>query len=423
MVTPYDGMQIKSNTVFTPGVYHLPAGICICADGVTLDGNGALIIGSDRQGYGIHLEGLHNITIKNVALREYQHAIYAQNCTQLTITGCHIAGTREAPPNTLFLDVWLPADQAYGSAIMLRNVVDSTIADNDLQHQMNGLLTYECERLTVRHNIANYCSGWGFHLFGTKYSIFEDNYADFCSRYQPRSTGIGHMGADSAGFLILHNSCNNVFRRNKSRMSGDGFFLGGMTPQFEPVGCDDNLFVDNDGSYSPNIAFEATFSRGNIFRNNIASHCNYGFWLGFSRSTTVEHNQINRNQQAGIATENGYDFQVRVNCIESNQYGILLWSKRIPAFEHGAPANTTSYQWLIESNIFRKNQTAIRIASNQDHGIRPLPASGECGFPAPIPHHHVIIKNHIEGNIFPFQFEKIEPPDIQNNQLINNMNG
>jgi hypothetical protein len=69
-------------------------------------------------------------------------------------------------------------------------------------------------------------------------------------------------------------------------MGGDGFFLAGMIPAYEYAECDNNLFEDNDGSYSPNNAFEATFSQGNIFRSNLANFSSYGFWLGFSK---VEH--------------------------------------------------------------------------------------------------------------------------------------
>jgi parallel beta-helix repeat protein len=63
-----------------------------------------------------------------------------------------------------------------------------------------------------------------------------------------------------------------------------------MTPEFEPVGCDNNIIEDNDGSYSPTNAFEAIFSRGNIFRSNIANYSNYGFWLGVSRDGILENN-------------------------------------------------------------------------------------------------------------------------------------
>jgi parallel beta-helix repeat protein len=249
----------------------------------------------------------------------------------------------------------------------------------------------------VRSNVANYCSGFGFHLYDTSDSLYEHNYADFCCRYEPRGERYGHMGADATGFLIVYKSCRNIFRRNCARLGGDGFFLAGMTPQMEPVGCDENLFEENDGSYSPNIAFEATFSRGNVYRNNFANYCNYGFWLGFSREFVIEGNRMLHNRQAGIAVENGVGFTVRRNTFQACGHGILLWSKYVPEFARSAPDNDTSREWLIEENIFTRCGKGVRIAANQDHGIRPLEVKE--GEPtAPHPHDHTIRKNEFQEN-------------------------
>lgn len=416
MIVPTDGMTIRQDTDLKPGIYVLPAGLHIASNGVTLDGNGAVLIGAGETGRGISLANLDGVTIKNLTLMGYHHGIYAQTCRGLIIQNCHIAATDEIPANTIFLDIWRPVEQAYGGGILLWDVSDSLVIENNLQHQMNGLLTYGCRQLKVRNNLANYCSGWGFHLYNTCDSLYENNTADFCCRYEPRGEGAGHMGADSAGFLIVYHSCRNIFRRNRARLGGDGFFLAGMTPQFAPVGCDDNLFEENDASYSPNIAFEATFSQGNIYRNNYANRCNYGFWLGFSSHSILENNQVKSNHQAGIATENGFNFRVRGNLFEENGHGILLWSKRIPAFESGVPENTTSYNWLIEENRFVRNRKAIRIAADQDHGIRPLPPSGEWGFPAPTPHDHTIRCNDFIENSVNIELCNTESTLIQGNR-------
>jgi hypothetical protein len=115
---------------------------------------------------------------------------------------------------------------------------------------MNGLLTYHCINLMVINNLIIYCSGWGFHLNATGSSHYENNYADYCCRYEPRGSRKGHIGADSAGFLLVNYSSNNKFINNNARIGGDGFFQAGMTQEFEPVGCDNNIIVDNDGSYA-----------------------------------------------------------------------------------------------------------------------------------------------------------------------------
>ena len=399
MTIPKNGMVITQDTVLDPGVYYLPDGITVDADGVTLDGNGALIVGAERARRGVSVRGHKGVTIKNLHLREYEHGIYASKCPSLTIAACQVASTAEVPANTIFLDIWLPAGQAYGGGILLVDSTEAHIYDNDLQHNMCGLLSYGCQRLDVRGNNASYCSGFGFHLFETSDSVYEDNCADYCCRWEPRGERRGHMGADAAGFLIIHNSSRNLFRRNLARLGGDGFFLAGLSPRFEPVPCNDNRFEENDSSYSPNIAFEATFSSGNVWVNNYANFCNYGFWLGFSSNGVVENNLISNCRQAGIATEMGFNFQVRGNTFRENEHGILLWSKHIPEFLGPCPHNDNSYAWNIEQNTFIHNGKGVRIAANQDHGIRPYKVpQGQDPTRFCRPHDHTIQGNTFQDN-------------------------
>jgi parallel beta-helix repeat protein len=419
-VEPENGLIIKNDVKFKSGIYKMPDGLKIEKGGITLEGNGALILGCDQQGKGISILNRQGVIIRNLRLSNFYHGIYAQDCASISVTNCQITNTSEVPANSEFLDIWQTHEHAPGGAVMLLRVRDSAFTRNNLQHQQNGVLAYYCSNLLFEENITNYCSGWGFHLYETCDSRYISNCADFCCRFEPRLEGgwnHGHMGADSAGFLIVHRSCRNVFRKNLARMSGDGFFIAGLTPQYEAVGCNDNLFEENDGSYSPNIAFESTFSRRNTFRSNFANFCNYGFWLGFSREGTLEHNNIQGNRQAGIACENGIDFIVRGNHFNNNNHGILIWSKHIQEYERAVQENNTSHDWLIEENSFTKNNTAMRIAGNHDHGIRPLPASGELGIPAPRPFNHIIRQNQFSKNITDFDIVNVDPIKQQNNQL------
>lgn len=418
MVQPTDGMVIIEDTVFAPGIYHLPNGIAIGSDNVTIDGSGALLIGSERQGRGLTMEARAGVSVKNLRLQGYYHGIWAHRCERLTIEGCQVRDTAEVDANTIFLDIWLPAEKAYGGGIFLWEVVDSRILENDLQHQMNGLLTYQCRHLRVERNLANYSSGYGIHLYDTCDSEFIENYVDFCCRYHPRGERYGHMGADATGFLVVYGSSRNQFLRNLARMGGDGFFLAGLSPDGELRGCDDNLFEGNDGSYSPNIAFEATFCRGNLFRDNFANYCNYGFWLGFSRDNVIENNRMIHNRQAGIAVENGIGFTVKGNTFQACGHGVLLWSKRVPDFDTAVPDNDTSREWEIVENVLIRCGKAVRIAAQQDHGIRDLPPEAE---QAPRPHHHTIRKNEIQEGRIGIDLVKADHTVIEENLMNHNV--
>lgn len=404
-------MVITADTSFAPGVYYLPHGLVIAADSVTLDGGGALLLGAG-EGRGVQVLGRAGVTIKRLRLSGYYHGIFAEQCERLQITGCALRATTELPANTAFLDIWRPAEAAYGGGIMLVDVRDALVAENDLQHQQSGLLCYGCARLVVRDNIANHCSGFGFHLFASSDCMLERNYADFCCRYEPRGGGGGHLGADAAGFLIAHGSCRNTFRNNYARMGGDGFFLAGLRPDWTHVPCDNNLFEANDASHSPNIAFEATFSRGNRYRRNKANACTYGFWLGFSTENVLEANEVRNSRRAGVAVENGVGCVLRGNEFADGAYGVLLWSKYVQPFALALPANDTSRNWLIEQNRFLRNGVAVRVAANQDHGVRPLaPGVPRC----PTPRAHTLRANSFRENRLDIELLDAEEPVLEGN--------
>jgi parallel beta-helix repeat protein len=224
------------------------------------------------------------------------------------------------------------------------------------------------------------------------------------------------MGADAAGFLIVYKSCNNIFRKNYARLGGDGFFLAGLTPDGIDVGCNHNVFRENDASYSPNNAFEGVFSRGNLYQGNKANHSNYGFWLGFSRDCVVKENQIYHNRQAGIAVENGIGFEVFDNDIQNNNHGILVWTRFYDFLKTVPDINATSRDWLIERNKLIQNKIAIRIAANQNHGIRTLEGENSSSPPS----NHVIQKNEIRDNMIGIELENVTDTRMNQN-ILNNL--
>ena len=113
--------------------------------------------------------------------------------------------------------------------------------------------------------------------------------------------------------------------------------------------CNDNVFENNDGSHSPNIAFEATFSQRNVFRNNRAERCKYGFWLGYSSETVVEGNAIKDNWVAGLAIEHGHKNTIEGNTFERNRNGAQFWVSAQPAFGDWYPDCVESYETTIKA--------------------------------------------------------------------------
>jgi parallel beta-helix repeat protein len=217
--------------------------------------------------------------------------------------------------------------------------------------------------------------------------------------------------------LIVFKSCDNIFKKNYARLGGDGFFLAGLSPDGIDVGCNNNLFQENDASYSPNNAFEGVFSKGNVYERNKANHSNYGFWLGFSSECTIKDNQIYHNRQAGIAVENGIGFKVTGNDIQSNTHGILLWTRFYDFLKTVPDINTTSRDWLIERNRLIQNRKAIRIAANQNHGVRALDRE----LSSVPPSNHVIQNNEIRDNMVGIEVEKAKDTRMDRNVMNNSV--
>src|ERR1041384_3172399 len=184
-----NGLTINKDTQLEPKVYFLPEGITIDSDDVTVDGRGAILMGMDQTGEGIRVSGRKNIVIRNLRVMNYYHGISIKQSKGIEIYKCTITSTAEISANTLFLDIWKPATDTYGGAIFLEQVMDANIYDSDLQHQMNGILSYQCGGLKVIRNNASYCSGFGFHLFETSDSTYAENYADYCCRYHRSDSG------------------------------------------------------------------------------------------------------------------------------------------------------------------------------------------------------------------------------------------
>ncbi|MCS7057054.1 MAG: right-handed parallel beta-helix repeat-containing protein [Thermoflexales bacterium] len=373
LVIPEDGMSITRDTVLRPGVYHLPNGLSIAKDGVTLDGNGALIIGDDFKGRGVSIDRRVSVTVKNLRVARFYHGIWVNASANVQISNNQVTHTHELPSPDTFLDVWLPREQAYGGGIFLSGVIDSFVIGNDARHQQNGIMLYGCNRVEISNNDASYNSGYGILLFESSENIVENNTADFCCRvYAADASGERyHNGADAAALVIMCSSSKNIIRNNRLRSSGDGVFLGGFHRDQIKVPCNDNLFENNDGSFSPNIAFEATFSRRNIFRSNRADNCAYGFWLGWSSETTVEGNSIKHNRIAGVAIEHGHRNTIVGNAFERNGVGVQLWvnadaQRRTHLFREFYPECADSYETHIVGNTFVHNDLAIHAWTERD---------------------------------------------------------
>jgi parallel beta-helix repeat protein len=411
LIIPTDGMVITQDTHFAPGVYHLPNGVQIAADNITLEGTDTLIISSTQTGTALQAQGRQHITVKGLSVTGFYHGLRFDDCDNITLENITVRGTQEIKDIETFLYLWHPIEKTYGGGILLHNVKNSTVRHCDLQHQMNGLLLYGCSGLTIENNNASFNSGWGIYLSAANDNLIQNNRLDFCNRvFRRPEDGSIRVEADAAGIVLVMSSSRNRFLHNSCLCGGDGIFVagyyypGGITP------CNDNLFENNDCRLSSNNAIEATFSRGNIFRRNDCSRSNYGLWLGYSWDNLLEDNQVEFNRWVGIAIEHGHDFVLRNNTIRLNGEGVRLWTRGAvgDAVLRDWQGYEVAYNMTLENNLFETNRIGFAGYTNDN-----MP-DFEC-------HHFQLRGNTFKDNRIGARFRRVRDCSVDHNTFIGNV--
>ncbi len=397
-VVPTDGMVITVDTVLAAGTYYLPNGISIGASGITVEGNGTVLYGNDT-GNGLSATGRNNVTVRTLTIRDYFHGMHFYNCDDLTVTNCNVWGTPELPEGSIFLNIWDGPNGSYAHAMWFRYCDRATITLNDTSDQQNGISLFDCTYGLVENNTTSYNSGWGIYIWNTDYSIIRDNTVDYCTRDY-----YGWSGADAAGIMIIRGSDNNQFLDNSCIGGGDGIFLSGH-PNGPHQPSNFNYFAGNDCSESPNNGFEATFSEGNVFENNISDDCNYGYWLGYSFDNVIRNNEMDGCDTAGIAIEHGHGNTIEGNTITSNPTGISLWTDYDSGLLVTFPDREDSYGYTIHNNTIEGSSYAINcVADNSGH-------------PELESYDYTITENTIRGNTYGIRFVKTNESTIHTNTI------
>ena len=389
-------LRITSSARITPGTYRLSvpkgsAAIEIDADGVTLDLDGVTLIGSaadtthdelgpnpagavdhgeygrpwDREGIGVHADGHSHLTIRGGTIHGYRFGIFVQGGDDITVAGVDVGlnraqqlvSTATHRDDRDWVDIFhLDAWESYGAGLYLKDVEAAWVENVQAHDAQNGVMLANVTHATVTRSDLSRNSGWGIALFRSSENDVLHNRADWDVRCEGTTYS---AGCDSAGVLLMDGSNSNRVIGNSFTHSGDGYFLShaetGAT-------SNRNIVAFNDGSYSPHNAFESTFTSDDQFYHNIADHCDYGFWLGFSRETTVIDNHIEGSKRDGIAIEHGSGNVISRNQIFSNGgVGIRLFRRQ--------PQSDPSAHYTILENQIARNKVGALVAQTDDATI------------------------------------------------------
>jgi parallel beta-helix repeat protein len=344
----------------------LKARLIIKASHITLDGNGATLIGPgeigdakslEKAGIAVVMEGVTNVTLKNLKAKGFATGLQASDCTALRIENCDFSDNYQNVAHG-----WgeLPAR----GGLILTRVSDSAFIKNKANRVWDGIHLNGCNDNLVSDNDFSHCSNVCAKLWQSSRNRFLNNNLSYGIRID-RSKGEVHA-RDSTCVLLETGSDDNYWFRNDITHGGDGIFIRVLNGWVSRG----NLFIENDTSYANNNCIES-WSPGNSYIRNKANHGSYGFWLGGSDQTRLIGNEAAYNglsngyhhapepgfKHGGIVCVNGpgSHFVVDGNHVHHNGGGGIVFRGDLGS----KGKNWRIRHWVIQNNHSHDNEWGI----------------------------------------------------------------
>ena len=354
-------IQVKGNLTLEKNS-QLSARLVLKANYVTIDGNGATLVGpgvpgkpDSFVGCGISAEGCKGITLRNLKVKGFASGLVVSDGEHWLVEDCDFSDNYHAP------------DAGWGNGphqggIILTRVAQSILRNNRANRVWNGLDLSQCPDNLILKNDFSYCSNVCLKMMTACRNHVVDNNLSYGLRMKPGET----HARDSTCVLMENGSDANLFRGNDITHGGDGVFIRVLN-NWVSTG---NVFIENDCSYANNNGFEA-WSPGNTYIRNKSNHCSYGFWLGGSDQTVLAGNEAAFNGlrsgrhnapepgfgHGGIVFVSGSSSHTRVvgnYCHDNNGGGIVF---RGDVASKGK--RWRSLHWIIQQNRLENNQWGI----------------------------------------------------------------
>ena len=355
-------------------------GLVLAADGITVDGRGARVVGPVQlaaeaagvaappntfTGVGVRAAGVNGVTLRNLRVQGFETGLIVEDGRGWRIEDCDLSDNAHDPGFG-----W--GEQGERGGLLLRRVRDSTLLRTRANRCWNACSLVDCSGLTVQECDFSHASNTCLKLWSVLGSRFTDNDLSWGLRIAPSEV----HARDSCCVLIESGSDGNLFARNDATHGGDGFFIRVLNNWTSR----DNHFEGNDASFANNNGFEA-WSPRNSYVDNVANHCSYGFWLGASDETVLRGNEAGWNGDpagfhnapesfghGGIVFVNGPSNHTLVdgNWLHDNAGGGLV----LRGDEASDGKAWRAWHWVIQRNRLEGNRWGVwmRHASFLDLG-------------------------------------------------------
>jgi parallel beta-helix repeat protein len=307
-----------------------------------------------RRGFGVRVQGVSGVSLRNVQAEGYLAGIFATRADGLVVESSSFRELRrdvlKSTPQAEDTRDWLSPHRNdmnewltnYGAAVYIEDSQGVTVRNVTVRNNQNGIVLDRVTKSKVYDNDCSFLTGWGVALWRSSDNVVARNSLDFCVR------GYSHQmynrGQDSAGLLMFEQCSRNIIAENSATHCGDGLFvfagneaLGENAKPGEAFdttgkGCNENLIIGNDFSYSAAHGLEITFSFNNrIVSNRLVGNAICGLWGGYSQNTLILANTITHNgiegakEGGGINIEHGHANTIAQNIMGNNSVAISLW--------------------------------------------------------------------------------------------------
>lgn len=355
-------LEIFADTVLDPDV--VLGGIVVRASGVTIDGAGTLILGSEEgdpkgfAGTGIRAEGVSDVTLANVRVRGFERGLHVVDGERWTIRDCDFSDNFHDPRFG-----W--GENGARGGILLERVRHSLLAGNRAHRTWDACGLVGCDDNELVGNDFSHSSNTCLSLRTSSRNTVRDNVLSHGIRIDP-----GEVHArDSTCVLLESGSDDNRFTGNDCTHGGDGIFIRVLNGWVSTG----NVFEGNDCSHANNNCVEAWAPRNTWIRNK-ANGGSYGFWLGASDQNVLLENEACGNGRpdgphnsphlpdaghAGIVFMFGPSSHtvLRGNvCRDNNGAGIAA----IGDLTSGGRA-WRAFHWVVEDNVLERNRWGIYL--------------------------------------------------------------
>ena len=266
----------------------LTATIEIDSDGITLNGNGHTIAGSNYTGNGIYLSGRNGVTIKNTNVRNFSSGIYLASSSNNTLSGNNASNNiygiyLNSSSNTILINntansngiVSFATAMWWGDGIDIEYSSNNTLSGNSASNNVYGIYLGSSSNNTLSGNTANSNENYGIYLGSSSNNTLSGNTANSnrygISFYFNNNTLSGSTGiylSSSSNNILINNTANSNGVVESSRWWGDGIGI----------------------EYSSNNTLSGNTANGNV----------YGIDLAYSSNNILTNNTANQNFRAGI---------------------------------------------------------------------------------------------------------------------------